>query len=203
MTKDSEGSESQVADSLEADIGLRLRKLRKSRNLTISELAARGGVSAGAISQIERNLSNPTVRILEQLRVVLNVPLTAFLDSEEYDPPGAEHYVRRLQDRPGFHVGKRGIAKELLSPKGDHQLQFMMIDIPPQIRSDEVLTGQGEKAGLVIEGELTLEIEGNTTILYPGDSFQFKSSLRHNVFNHTHSGAKVLWIMHIQPENHL
>ncbi|KFD19525.1 MULTISPECIES: helix-turn-helix domain-containing protein [Tatumella] len=203
MTKDRGLSEDPVPDSLEADIGLRLRKLRKSRNLTISELASRAGVSAGAISQIERNLSNPTVRMLEQLRIVLNVPLTAFLENEEHDPPGAEHYVRRLQERPGFHVGKRGIAKELLSPKGDHQLQFMIIDIPAQIRSDEVLTGYGEKAGLLLEGELTLEIEGNSTVLHPGDSFQFKSSLRHNVFNHTHSGAKVLWIMHIQPENHL
>lgn len=104
---------------------------------------------------------------------------------------------------PGLSCRKTGIAKELLSPKGDHQLQFMIIDIPAQIRSDEVLTGYGEKAGLLLEGELTLEIEGNSTVLYPGDSFQFKSSLRHNVFNHTHSGAKVLWIMHIQPENHL
>lgn len=87
MTKDRGLSEDPVPDSLEADIGLRLRKLRKSRNLTISELASRAGVSAGAISQIERNLSNPTVRMLEQLRIVLNVPLTAFLENEEHDPP--------------------------------------------------------------------------------------------------------------------
>ncbi len=64
----------------ETDIGSRLKTLRKARNLTITKLALLANVSAGAISQIERNLTNPTVRVLEQLRMVLKVPLTAFLE---------------------------------------------------------------------------------------------------------------------------
>ncbi|MFH8134423.1 helix-turn-helix domain-containing protein [Pantoea osteomyelitidis] len=190
-------------NSLEADIGVRLKQMRKARNMTISELAALAGVSAGTISQIERNLTNPTVRMLEQLRRVFNVPLMAFLEPETLPVRGAEHYVRRQSDRPHFHVGKKGIAKEMLSPQGEHDIQFMLIAIPSGVRSDEMLIGYGEKAGLLISGELTLEIEGDETVLYPGDSFQFKSNLMHNVFNHTDAEAQVLWIMHIKPNNHL
>ncbi|RPD94528.1 cupin domain-containing protein [Candidatus Pantoea deserta] len=187
----------------ETDIGSRLKTLRKARHLTINELALLANVSAGAISQIERNLTNPTVRVLEQLRLVLKVPLSAFLEEREMTPGGAEHYVRRCEARPHFNVGKRGIAKEMLSPSGDHDMQFMVIHIPPGVRSDEMLLGKGEKAGLVLSGELTLEINGDTARLMTGDSFQFRSHLPHNIFNHTDSDARVLWIMHVPPEQHL
>ena len=192
-----------VSGAQDADIGTRLKRIRKMRNMTITELALLANVSAGAISQIERNLTNPTVRVLEQLRLVLKVPLSAFLEEGEATLHGAEHYVRRAMERPHFNVGKRGIAKEMLSPAGDHDLQFMFINVPPGVRSDEMLMGKGEKAGLIIEGELTLEIDGDSARLAPGDSFQFQSHLPHNIFNHTASEARVLWIMHIPSEHHL
>ncbi|MCX8960850.1 helix-turn-helix domain-containing protein [Erwinia psidii] len=189
--------------SLEADIGARLKRLRKARNMTINELAALANVSAGAISQIERNLTNPTIRVLEQLRLVLKVPLTAFIEESDPSLKGIGHYVRRSAERPHFNVGKNGIAKKMLSPTGDHDIQFMFIIIPPGVRSGEMLMGMGEKAGLVMSGELTLELAGERTILSPGDSFQFSSVLIHNIFNHTSQQAEVLWIMHIKPDNHL
>lgn len=187
----------------ETDIGTRLKQIRKMRKLTITELARLANVSAGAISQIERNLTNPTVRVLEQLRLVLKVPLTAFLEQDDSAMRGAEHYVRRQADRPHFNVGKHGIAKEMLSPSGDHDLQFMFISIPPGVQSSEMLMGSGEKAGIVMSGELTLEIDGDSAELRPGDSFQFKSHLPHNIFNHSDSEARVLWIMHIPSDHHL
>ncbi|MCZ4061415.1 cupin domain-containing protein [Pantoea sp. LMR881] len=189
--------------ALEADIGARLKCIRKARKMTINELAMLANVSAGAISQIERNQANPTVRVLEQLRLVLKVPLTAFLEGSTATLRGTEYYIRRLAERPHFNVGRQGIAKEMLSPAGDHAVQFMFIVIPPGVRSDEMLMGQGEKAGIIMSGELTLELEGESTILFPGDSFQFKSSLKHNIFNHTDKEARVLWIMHILPDHHL
>ncbi|ORM65287.1 hypothetical protein PRCB_23330 [Pantoea rodasii] len=187
----------------EADIGSRVKGVRKAQNMTITELARLANVSAGAISQIERNLTNPTVRVLEQLRLVLKVPLSAFLEEAEANHRGAEHFVRRAAERPHFNVGKQGISKQMLSPSGDHDLQFMLINIPPGVRSTEMLMGKGEKAGLVMAGELTLDIEGDAARLIAGDSFQFQSHLRHNIFNPTASDATVLWIMHISSEQHL
>lgn len=189
--------------SLEANIGLRVRQMRKQRGLTINELAAKAGVSAGAISQIERNQTNPTVRMLEQLRIALGVPLTALLDADEPPAGGPEHFVRRQQDRPHFHVGESGVAKELLSPSGEHDLQFMLIAIPPGSGPREMLMGNGEKAGLLMEGELSLTVSGDSVTLMAGDSFQFKSHLTHSVFNHGSETAKVLWIMQIQQHHHL
>ncbi|KAB8313117.1 helix-turn-helix domain-containing protein [Erwinia endophytica] len=190
-------------DVFAADIGSRLKTLRKARNMTITELACQANVSAGAISQIERNLTNPTVRVLEQLRLVLKVPLSAFLEETPRLHKGAEHYIRRCHARPHFNVGKYGIAKEMLSPSGDHNVQFMFITVPPGVRSDEMLMGMGEKAGLVIDGELTLEIGNDAAPLFSGDSFQFSSQLPHNIFNHSDTAARIVWIMYIPSEYHL
>ena len=56
-------------------VGERLRKLRVDRRLTIIELAARSGVSAGMISQIERDSSSPSVKTLQRLGAAFDLSL--------------------------------------------------------------------------------------------------------------------------------
>jgi transcriptional regulator with XRE-family HTH domain len=184
-------------------VGARLRALRLARHLSISSLAELAGVSTGMVSQIERDLSNPSVRLLERLRVALDVPLTALLEDDSTPGPTQE-FVRRASDRPHFTVGPNGLVKELLSPHGAHDLQFMLITIPPGSRSGEVLLGDGEKAGLVMRGRVTLRVADQAQVLAEGDSFQFSSRLPHQVENATDKDAQVLWIMNTRvPVIHL
>lgn len=179
-------------------LGTRVRALRRQAGLSLKELAQRAEVSMGMVSQIERNLANPSVRILERLRAVLNVPLTTLLEGDERAPGQLREpveFVRRLNDRPHFSVTPGSLAKELLSPHGQHDLQFMIITIPAGSRSREILIGPGEKAGLVLEGDLDVEVNGKVETLYPGDSFQFDSELPHRVDNRGTQDVRVLWIM--------
>lgn len=176
-------------------VGLRLRTLRKQLGYTVSEMAGRAGVSAGMISQIERGLSNPSIRVLERLRQALDVPLTSLLEPEDAELTEEDSFVRREVDRPYLSVGTNGMSKELLSPNADHDMQFMVITLPPRSSSVEVLIGPGEKAGLVFEGQLELRVDDKTASLGPGDSFQFSSLLSHSVHNNTEQPAKLLWIM--------
>lgn len=190
-------------DPTEIRIGRRLRWMRKEKSLTVTALAKASGVSVGMISQIERGLSNPSIGTLERLRTMLDVPLTAFFD--DHGPMGitsqTENRVRRAHQRPFFQVGANGISKELLSPSGDHDLQFMVINIPPHTCSHEVMIGRGEKAGLVLEGRLNLIIAGESITLGVGDSFQFDSHKTHGVANDFDKSARVLWIMHTRPQS--
>lgn len=189
-------------DSAEVSIGRRLRRMRKDKALTVAALAEASSVSAGMISQIERGLSNPSIGTLERLRAVLGIPLTAFFEDREPAGPTSptEERVRRADQRPFFQVGVNGMSKELLSPSGEHDLQFMVINIPPHTRSHEVMIGEGEKAGLVLEGRLSLIVAGETTALELGDSFQFDSRKAHGIANESDESARVLWIMHTRPQ---
>lgn len=142
------------------------------------------------------------MRILEQLRVALDVPLTTLLEGDVDEVSAVEavpDFVRRADQRPHFTVTAGGLSKELLSPHGQHDLQFMIITIPGGSRSKEILLGAGEKAGLVMEGSIVLTVGGRAEELGPGDSFQFNSELPHGVANTTRRTARILWIMNVRP----
>ena len=64
------------------DVGLRLRVLREERGVSMRALARRSGLSANALSMIERGLASPSVSTLNKLAMALEVPIMAFFHSE-------------------------------------------------------------------------------------------------------------------------
>jgi transcriptional regulator with XRE-family HTH domain len=184
-------------------LGAKLRHLRTTRELTIAQLAKRAGVSSGLISQIERGNSNPSIKTLQRLRAVLGVNLWEFLDdrsataSGDETTPEASTFVRRKADRPRIIVGTTRLVKELLSPRNDRNLRFMIISLPPGGESEDVIIGQGEKGGLVMQGRVRLTVGTEDSDLAVGDSFQFPSSIAHKLSNPHDDPAQVIWIMSV------
>jgi len=170
-------------------VGQRLRQIRRVQHLSLKTLAARAEVSVGMISQIERDQVNPSIRVLEKLRLALHVPLSALLEDGGATTPAqglplTQEFVRRADQRPQFRVGDKGLMKELLSPPGNHNLQVMTILLPAHTRSE-----------LVLEGAIALTVAHHQTLLNAGDSFQFSSAIPHGVANPTDAPARVLWII--------
>lgn len=193
------------ADTNKNQVGLRLRAIRKAAALSISDLGNKAGVSNGMISQIERGLTNPSLKTLERLHVALDVPLSALLESATSAADGPDRgIVRRVEDRPALAIGKTGITKELLSPAGDHSMEMLLVTVPPGAKTDEVRLGVGEKAGWILSGTIELVVSGFSSILNTGDSFQFSSAERHSIHNTGNEDARLLWVMWVQPaEIHL
>jgi transcriptional regulator with XRE-family HTH domain len=195
-------------DNGSESLGAKLRHLRTARELTIAQLAERAGVSSGLISQIERGNSNPSIRTLQRLRAALGVNLWEFLDdrsstaSGEAGAPEASKFVRRKADRPRIIVGATRLVKELLSPRNDRNLRFMIISLPPGGESEDVIIGQGEKGGLVTQGRVRLTVGAEDSDLMEGDSFQFPSSITHKLSNPFEHPAEVIWIMSVV-ESHI
>lgn len=181
----------------EFHVGTRLRAFRKGADLSINELGTKAEVSNGMISQIERGLTNPSLKTLERLHIALGVPLSALLENTEAESTTNREVVRRVEDRPAFRVGKDGMTKELLSPSGDHQLQMMIIGLPGGARSVDVLLGEGEKAGWILEGSIQLTVNGHNSLLNAGDSFQFPSTIPHSIYNPKEAEARILWVMRV------
>lgn len=186
-----------------AVLGERLRKLRNERNLTIAELADKSGLSSGLISQIERGRSNPSVRTLQRLSSALGVNLWAFLQPSESNPAsaaggatsGSPYFIRRKADRLKLVKGKSGILEELLSPRSDDLMRFMMITIPAGGESKDMLLGQGRKGGCVFSGRARLTVDGETGDLEPGDAFQFPADVPHKIANPYGEPVVLIWIM--------
>lgn len=184
-----------------AVLGERVRKLRNERNLTIAQLAEQSQLSSGLISQIERGRSNPSVRTLQRLRSALGVNLWAFLQPSESHTTrsgttsGSPYFIRRKADRLKMVRGKSRISEELLSPRSDDQMRFMMITIPPGVESADMLIGQGRKGGCVFSGRARLTVDGETGELEPGDAFQFPADVPHKITNPYEEPVVLIWIM--------
>jgi transcriptional regulator with XRE-family HTH domain len=187
-------------------VGARIRKLRHGKGLTLSDLAQRSGISVGMLSQIERDLANPSLRTLTRVRMALQVPLSAlFAEEREEATPGDPEFVRRGTRRPRLDLGPQLVVKELLSSSLAMNLQFMVLGIPPGGGSgDSVLMYPAEKAGLVLQGRFWLRVGEEQAILDEGDSFQFNSALPHRFWNESDRPAQVLWIIgQTLPDRHL
>jgi transcriptional regulator with XRE-family HTH domain len=159
-------------------VGQKLRHRRKVRQLSISEVAERAGLSIGLLSQIERGLSTPSLRALNQICIALEMPLRWLFDAEEGGAAGEEKVVVRLANRRRMDLGNAGMSKEILSTDAIPQLQLMRFVLHPRAKSGTSPNpnASGAKAGTVISGQLQLEVDGREFILNKGDSFSFLAS---------------------------
>lgn len=187
-------------------VGATLRKLRKEKKMSLQDFAAASGVSVGMISQVERDLANPSMRVITALRRALNISMqemfgeTADSGAESTGDPG---FVRRAENRPEINLGQ--LKKELLTSGGRHNLQIMILRFEPGGQSGgHALSYPAEKGGLVMQGEVVLRVDDVEAVLRQGDSFAFDSALPHSIRNDSDEPADVLWVIGaVQFDRHL
>jgi transcriptional regulator with XRE-family HTH domain len=174
-------------------IGERIKRARKSRGLTLHDLARKSGLTAGYISQIENNKALPSVATIFNLGNVLDCPLTFFFDR---DGP-SDRIVVRKHDRKVLPLPGSRITCELLSP----DLVGKRLD--PNIMRFERggTTGktpyshkEGEVLILVLRGEFELVIDRARSILREGDSAHFNATTPHTIANRAAGAGEILWV---------
>ena len=176
-------------------LGREMRMLRKSRGLSLEELAARAGVSPGLISQIERGLTSPSIRSLRSLAKSLDVPVSWFFQPSEPENAEESAVIVRAANRRRLSLQKTGVSKELMTPGLSGALQMMLITVDPDATTGpEPNAHEGEKCGVVITGAIDLMLDGKTYAVREGDSFRFESTRPHFISNSGTTVAKVLWI---------
>ncbi|MGH1588046.1 cupin domain-containing protein [Methylobacterium phyllosphaerae] len=177
-------------------VGQRLRSLRRARGLSLETMASSTGLSIGFISQVERGLSSPSLRVLALLADTLQIGLGGLFEPA-LDQPDPDPIVVFQKDRPELQLWRAGITKQLLTPPGGTQGMslFHMVLKPGASTGDELFSHEGEEAGLVLGGRLTLVVEARTLQLAEGDSFRFESRRPHRFSNpDPRSPTVVLWV---------
>lgn len=185
-----------VAPAKIADLwlGQHLRGLRKMHDLSLEQLAERCGLSVGALSQIERGITSPTMRSLRRLSEVFNVPMSQLFHEGDLPPVEELGRIVRAQGRRVLSLNTTGVQKELLTPAANGALEIYLVTIAPGGSSGpELYTHKGEEGGYVMTGEMVLEIENQEFHLKTGDSFRFKSNAPHRFANATDEETVVVW----------
>jgi transcriptional regulator with XRE-family HTH domain len=186
-----------VEPAMDVAVGRRIRDLRRIRQLSLETIAAKTALSIGFLSQIERGLSSPSLRVLATLADVLGVGIAALFGAGPGGDGGSDSVVTRGQQRPELKLWRTGISKQLLSAAGgDNKLNLFLVHLEPGgSTGDELYTHDGEEAGLVLEGAMTLTVDTETWSLREGDSFRFASRRPHRFSNPADDAkAVVLWV---------
>jgi len=182
---------------MDIEVGRRIRDLRRTRQLSLETVAARTELSIGFLSQIERGLSSPSLRVLATIADVLGVGIAALFGASPGTDGASDHVVTRGSQRPELKLWRTGVSKQLLSAAGaENRLNLFLVHLEPGgSTGDELYTHDGEEAGLVLEGNMMLTVDTETWSLKTGDSFRFASRRPHRFSNPADDAkAVVLWV---------
>ena len=182
--------------ALDALLGERIRHRRRAQKISLKQLAERSGISIGLLSQIERGLSSPSLRVLASLADALKLGLADLFGDDPPQPSAKERIVVRADERKKLSFWRTGISKELLTPQvEDSTLDIFLVVLDPGgTTGSQLYAHAGEEGGIVLEGSIAIHVDGKEYRLHAGDGFRFQSTLRHSFWNIGPETARVLWV---------
>lgn len=170
------------------DIGHKIKQLRIQKGLTLEELASRSELTKGFLSQMERNLTSPSISTLNDILEALGSSLADFFKEEK-----EEKVVFQKKD---FFVDKREnyIVNWIVPNTQKNDMEPILIEINHDGVSFEVNPHGGEEFGYVIEGCITLVLGEKNYIVKKGETFYLNGKDYHYLKNYKKTTAKILWI---------
>ena len=181
-------------------LGVEIRQLRKARGMTLADLAGTSGLSISFLSKVERDLARPSLTALQDIAESLDVAVGWFFESDAPAPAGERPYVvrsgrrRRLTYSELASTDYLGFEDHLLSASLDGDLALGISRYEAGgTTGDDLQSHEGEEAGLVMSGTMSLTIEDRLFELGPGDSFSFPSHLPHRYENRSNAEVVIVW----------
>lgn len=171
------------------DIGLKLKELRIQKALTQEELADRAELSKGFISQLERNLTSPSISTLTDILQCLGTNLKDFF-SEEDDSQIVfknEDFFEKIDDELHNKV-------EWIIPNAQkNEMEPIRLTLAPGGSTYPDLPHEGEEFGYVLNGSIRIHLGAKVHIAKKGETFYFTSSKKHYL-EAGKTGATVIWV---------
>jgi transcriptional regulator with XRE-family HTH domain len=181
------------ASALSGQLGKTVQRLRKAYSLSLSELSEQSGVAKSIISQIERNETNPTLATIWRLAQALDVSI--------------ERVLREQDDSPFIEKISRGDTPILVSDDGKCRLAITgWIKTVDWLQCYDfsaepggVLESEAHQPGAVeslsvIEGELQVEVAGETDFLRAGETLRYRADRPHLIRNAGDTPARAVMI---------
>jgi len=176
----------------ELQLGPRIRSLRQARKVTLRELAERAGVTESFLSQVEREVTSPSIASVQRIARALDLAIAELFVEEA--PLG--RVVRREERRRIAYPGL-GAVDEFLTSGLDGRLQVILSTIEPGggTGDEPYAHDSDEEVVIVLEGRLELWVGDERHTLEAGDSVTYSSRLKHGNRNIGETTAVVLFCL--------
>ena len=181
-----------MSNDKSTELGERLRHLRGSHGMSMRALAQASGLSANALSMIERGLTSPSVSTLYKLAEALAVPVTAFFGEEQ-----ERQQVIFLKAREGTHVPfERGIWEGRGGERFVGRVEPFVLSLDVGATSGSLpMAHTGHEFVFCLQGSIEYRVEERTYLLNSGDSLLFAAHLTHSWRNAGRTTANLLVVL--------
>jgi DNA-binding transcriptional MerR regulator/uncharacterized cupin superfamily protein len=171
-----------------ASPGLRFRRLRQRRNLSLSQVASATNVSVGFLSALERGQMRASIGTLRRIARYYHTNILSF-----FEPARDNSKLVRPDQRKILETTK-GVRMELLA-WGSTAMEPHLFRIKPGGGSGESYTHEGEEFLHILRGEFEIWLSNDEHYcMKPGDSLYFQSSTPHRWRNPGKTDSWLLWI---------
>jgi quercetin dioxygenase-like cupin family protein len=185
-----DGEIAEESSSALTTLGSNLRALRRSRNLSLNDVAEGTGISSSFLSLVENGGSDITIGRLTRVIEYFGISITDLVPSATPKDPDIVRKAERTQLRSPVE----GLEIFLLTPDTRRAMMAMLLELEPGAGRAEHGDHPGEEFVYVVRGELELEIKGRETRrLLEGDSAYYPGDTPHRLRNA--SKAKPLQIL--------
>jgi transcriptional regulator with XRE-family HTH domain len=190
-----DGSGTSPHEDLPAEliVGMKVRELRNQHGFSLRTLAERSGLNINTLSLIENGKSSPSVGTLQQLARALEVPITAFFESE----PVSKQVVFTRHDRRPSAAFSQTLMQNLGKDLAGDAVQPFVVTLEPGAGSGErMILHTGHEFVYCLSGCILYTIDQVEYSLEPGDSVVFESHLPHQWKNNAETQSQILLILY-------
>jgi transcriptional regulator with XRE-family HTH domain len=173
------------------NIGEKVRRLRKANNLTLEELANRTYLTKGFLSQLERDLTSPSIATLKGILDVLGEELADFFRDVKHERVLFDRKARVLSS-----ASTEEMTVEVLVPSAQSRIMDpVLVSLEPGSDTNIQPPHEGEEFGFLLQGRVTLWVDKVPYRMRKGDCFYFTSDREHRLQNTGKVVAMILWIV--------
>ena len=170
------------------DIGLKLKELRILKGLTQEELADRAELSKGFISQLERNLTSPSIATLTDILQCLGSTLSEFF----YEPPEEQIVFGKSDYFEKYDPELKNNIKWIIPNAQKNRMEPILLTLEAGGETYPDNPHEGEEFGYVLSGSVIIHLGRKIYRAKKGESFYFTPDKSHYLASKT--GAVILWV---------
>ena len=169
-----------------------IKRIRKSKKLSMERLATEAGVSRSMLGQIERGEANPSVGILGKLAKALKVPAEVLLENDDFE---SLLLSRELDNKPQRLDGGKAVLRRSFPYDDATRQESFFLDLYISARYIPELSVPGCVCyATLLSGTVTLEAEGETFRMVERDAIRFAADQPYHFENMTNSTARLLLV---------
>lgn len=170
-------------------LGEKIKNLRLSCDLTQEELADRCELTKGYISQLENDLTSPSIATLIDILSALGTDLKEFFsdgDDEEKVSFNKNEFIEKATDGYVLNWVVPNAQKNVMEP--------VLMVLHGGSKTDDDFPHEGEEFGFVIKGEIVLNLGKRKVTVKKGESFYFVPKSVHSIYNKKDADAEFIWV---------